>query len=1421
MAQESFVEPCRSRTRRRSVALPRARAERTTATQAVLFSLCAAGCSSVLGDPFDVTAASRRADPELRADVDSGSRDAEIESGADRPNLTVALERSPVFEPFENAQFYSRTDPRTGEAVRATVRVKRANGFDLERAPELAVEAEGAALAFAFDEAVSDERTAVFSRMFEPGDPAGSYGLRLSWSEPGEARTTTELEPKLELRDAPEPGRFGAVDLSVDERLGPQTFLSSRRWGIQTAAGHRYAGDSLQGVVRQASLSPEHCIAQVLVHEGLIEDAVARPGALLGVVDLQGVSADGCSERRARFSLRFEGPVEIGLFVTPVTASGHAGAAQRVAHGEWVATLEPGATGGTPEAPHALKALAHWPRTPHDETARSIPLAARGEALPYQATWEPKPAPSGSPSLWFAAAAYDPTRGRVHVVDSSEPTWVWDGSIWTRQADQARAPENIDAAAYDAARDRLVVITDIVIANSDDMAGTQVVDAELYEWAAGHWQLQEPAHRPQSDLKHLVYDPSRKQTIATSDCDDETWAWDGVDWRALGAIPNSEVCIQALVYDSTRKRVRALGRDSERTRLYELGDEGWSELGSEDPPPALEPLLAAYDARQERIVVLGRTWDAASSVERHQTWVWSDEAWTRFEDGEVPSDAQLLVYDSVRGNVDAFSGSWELTEHSRLGTGGWETVTRSPMPPARSLHGMVYDAARGALLVAGGESEYASFSDTWENAGRGWIRRAAQLSPHLSVGSTRVTLAYDAGRGVTVSLHPAVGEDDRGLEAGGTETIVYDGSTWKELPIDPAMPARVDSAATYDAARSRVVAFGGRAEHNYSVLNDTWQWDGSSWAAASSEVSPPGRTLHALAYDASRERVFLFGGAGESETGPTYLADSWEWDGTVWRELAPAGPGPRGRARHALAYDARRRRIVLFGGAPAEDAVLGDTWEWDGASWQLAQPIRSPPARAGHAMAYDPVRERVVLFGGDNNGQFSVPNAVFADQWEWDGTSWVDRTSYEAPLHGHSRALAYDSRRERVVMFGGADDPQNASRPLDDLWEWDGSRWRQRFPTLSPSLRRSPLVFDDIGAKVIMLGGAEDAARYETWGWDGTDWARLATEGPALQAPYSMFFDVMEPRAVLLGRDQAWQWRDDAWSSIATSMFPDPDPWVAASTYDSDAGRVILYDGSGSKLWSWRDASWNALESSAQIQCLVYDGVTRSTFAVLDDFGDQLDNDVVMLKDDVIRPVATRDAPEEVCTCSGVYDASREQTLMLVGANCFPSESRYVQTWLLSTTQPAHEVEIALEPLLHGPAGSHVELDAFAFHAVSGADVQVDDETVRGAALDVWDGQQFTQVLAHEADSDAPASLCFESSEQAALNELEVAGKWHFVLRPLEKRRSSELPRISTTAFEARVRYHLREGPAALRVGGRSGACDAAGWAYREWRSKS
>ena len=159
----------------------------------------------------------------------------------------------------------------------------------------------------------------------------------------------------------------------------------------------------------------------------------------------------------------------------------------------------------------------------------------------------------------------------------------------------------------------------------------------------------------------------------------------------------------------------------------------------------------------------------------------------------------------------------------------------------------------------------------------------------------------------------------------------------------------------------------------------------------------------------------------------------------AWNEVPPSGI--RAASNAAMAFDAARGRMMLFGGGDVTGPIA-QTLQWEGTRWAQLFPASSPSAREGHDMAYDAARDRVVLFGG--------ARSVRSDEtWEWDGTNWTKATPASRPSARGGHAMVYDAARGRVVLFGGHDGSRRG-----DTWEYDGVTWTQRFPATSPTAQR-------------------------------------------------------------------------------------------------------------------------------------------------------------------------------------------------------------------------------------------------------------------------------------------------------------------------------------------------------------------------------
>lgn len=140
----------------------------------------------------------------------------------------------------------------------------------------------------------------------------------------------------------------------------------------------------------------------------------------------------------------------------------------------------------------------------------------------------------------------------------------------------------------------------------------------------------------------------------------------------------------------------------------------------------------------------------------------------------------------------------------------------------------------------------------------------------------------------------------------------------------------------------------------------------------------------------------------------------------------------------------------------------------------------SPLERERTALAYDRKRERVVMYSGFNREQ------TLTDTWEWDGTAWTEVQPPSTPGPRADHAMTYDPRRGTVVMTGRA----------GDAWDWDGATWTERV-LLIPTPGDGHLAQDITGG--VLLGATPMRLAYVTEvGAQETCIAALDTDGDGL-----------------------------------------------------------------------------------------------------------------------------------------------------------------------------------------------------------------------------------------------------------------------------------------------------------------------------------
>jgi hypothetical protein len=328
--------------------------------------------------------------------------------------------------------------------------------------------------------------------------------------------------------------------------------------------------------------------------------------------------------------------------------------------------------------------------------------------------------------------------------------------------------------------------------------------------------------------------------------------------------------------------------------------------------------------------------------------------------------AAAAVYDAPTNSLIVFGGASAATvdndvialaNANGVGTSNWTTVIPNGdpgSPAARTFHSAVYDAANSRMIVFGGCAFTGDFctayqDDVWVLTNANGVSGAptwVQLAPTGTPPTPRWghAAAYDP----TNNRMIIYGGDNQQVTFSDTWVLSNangSGGTpvWTQLLPSGGPPKGQDSPSlVYDSANNVLIEFAGTKQDFGADTNAIWTLSHANglggtpvWknvVANGAAGSPPKRDGHFAAYDASNNRMMIFGGNANTATGFPQLNDAWvlrNANGLAgkphWSKLSPAGTKPGGRTSHVGGYDSANNRLIIYGGG-SWDADFFSTW---------------------------------------------------------------------------------------------------------------------------------------------------------------------------------------------------------------------------------------------------------------------------------------------------------------------------------------------------------------------------------------------------------------------------------------------------------------------------------------------------------------
>jgi len=275
------------------------------------------------------------------------------------------------------------------------------------------------------------------------------------------------------------------------------------------------------------------------------------------------------------------------------------------------------------------------------------------------------------------------------------------------------------AVAYDAARDATILF-------GGNWGGTYYPETWSLDGDTGEWsQLSTPTFVSGRRDHAMTYDPVNQVIVlfggyrADGMLLNDTWTFDGTDWTAQAPAsapsPRYDHVMAARPSDGLVLLFGGnTGSNNAETWTYNVATNTWTQLSPTTTPNADR---GYYNALVYHEALDG--WFLYNEYSR-TTWFFDGTDWSQISTATTPNTGgrNPMVYDAARGEVVLHDGdslsaeTWVFNSSNE-----WELKSPSTVPNRRRAHGLVYDSNRQIVISTLGDydSYYRYTADAWSS----------------------------------------------------------------------------------------------------------------------------------------------------------------------------------------------------------------------------------------------------------------------------------------------------------------------------------------------------------------------------------------------------------------------------------------------------------------------------------------------------------------------------------------------------------------------------------------------------------------------------------------------------------------------------------------------------------------------------------